>query len=76
MNQNLIYFNRVFAPRDEVPFDRQAGFLFRQKDPKSFLPVPGPAGPFPALPNQDGLENRGVYPESFVEGLKQSSLNS
>ena len=50
------YFMQGFAPADKV-------LLFRRKCPKPFLPVHGPPGAFLPLPNQDGSETRGVYPE-------------
>ena len=40
-----------FAPADEA-------LLFRQKCPKPFFPVRGPAGPSVSAPNQDGSGTR------------------
>ncbi len=42
---------RGFAPADEA-------LLFRQKDPKPFLPVRVPTGAWSSTPNQDGSETR------------------
>ena len=39
------------SPRDE-------SLLFRQKEPKPFLPVRGPTGSFASVPNQDGSGTR------------------
>jgi len=45
------YLMQGFAPADEA-------FLFRQKDPKPFLPVRVPAGARPTTPNHDGCATR------------------
>ena len=49
--KNLLknYFMRGFAPADEV-------LLFRQKDPKPFPPVRGPAGSSASAPNKMARE--------------------
>ena len=44
-------FMQGFAPADEV-------LLFRQKDPKPFLPVRVPAGAWSTTPNHDGCATR------------------
>jgi hypothetical protein len=47
----LILICGVSPPRDE-------SLLFRQKDPKPFLPVRGPEGAWAATPNHNGSETR------------------
>ena len=73
------YLMQGFAPADEA-------LLFRQKDPKSFLPVRVPAGAWSTTPNHDGCATRSevqshlsaqtVLAEGSIRGSSPAALNA